>query len=140
MRQQATGNRKRHEATGNKKTAMADIKSYKDLLVWQRSMDLVETIYRATDKLPSKEQWGLTSQMRRASISIPSNIAEGYGRRATGDYRHHLAIGRGSLLELETQTLLCERLTYLKSEEVVPILDEIQQISRMLATLQSKIH
>ena len=119
---------------------MADIKSYKDLLVWQRSMDLVETIYRATDKLPSKEQWGLTSQMRRASISIPSNIAEGYGRRATGDYRHHLAIGRGSLLELETQTLLCERLAYLKSEEAAPILDEIQQISRMLATLQSKIH
>lgn len=89
---------------------MAGVASYKHLLIWQRSMDLVETIYRVTAKLPVAEQWGLISQMRRAAVSVPSNIAEGYGRQATGEYRHHLSIGRASLLELETQLLLCQRL------------------------------
>ena len=92
---------------------MADIKSYKDLQIWQRSMDLVEKIYRITGKLPNSEQWGLSSQMRRAAVSVPSNIAEGYGRQATGEYRHHLSIARASLLELETQVLLCHTLRFL---------------------------
>lgn len=118
---------------------MARIAGYRDLLVWQRSMNLVEAIYRATEKLPANEQWGLALQMRRASVSVPSNIAEGYGRQATGEYRHHLSIGRGSLLELETQVLLCQRLGYLGPEEVNSLLDEVQQISKMLATLISKI-
>ncbi|MFB3885197.1 MAG: four helix bundle protein [Thermodesulfobacteriota bacterium] len=99
---------------------MARVSSYKDLLVWQKGMNLVESTYRARGILPTYEQWGLTSQMRRAAVSVPSNIAEGYGRQATGEYRHHLSIGRGSLLELETHVLLCERLRYLKPDEVKP--------------------
>ena len=118
---------------------MKKISSYKDLIVWQRSMDLVERIYQITSVFPSGEQWGLVSQMRRAAVSVPSNIAEGYGRQATGNYRHHLSIARGSLLELETQVLLSERLGYLRSEGAATILAEIQEMSRMLATLVSKL-
>jgi four helix bundle protein len=115
------------------------VKSHKDLLVWQRSMDLVETVYRLTGSFPSVEQWGLVSQMRRAAISVPSNIAEGYGRQATGEYRHHLSIGRGSLLELETQVLLAKRLRYLQPADADSVLKEIEEISRMIATLVSKL-
>jgi four helix bundle protein len=111
------------------------IASHKDLLVWQRSMDLVETVYRLTGSIPSEEKWGLVSQMRRAAISVPSNIAEGYGRQATGEYRHHVSIGRGSLLELETQILLARRLKYLQPADTESVLKEIDEISRMLATL-----
>jgi len=118
---------------------MADIKSYKDLQIWQRSMDLVEKIYRITGKLPNSEQWGLSSQMRRAAVSVPSNIAEGYGRQATGEYRHHLSIARASLLELETQVLLCHRLGFLDESEVNSLIDEIEEISKMIASLISKI-
>jgi four helix bundle protein len=71
------------------------ILSYKDLLVWQKSMEIVAQVYRITRELPAAEQWGLVSQMRRAAVSVPSNIAEGYGRQATGEYRHHLLISRG---------------------------------------------
>lgn len=118
---------------------MAGIKSYKDLQIWQRSMDLVEKIYRVTGKLPNSEQWGLISQMRRAVVSVPSNIAEGYGRQATGEYRHHLSIGRASLLELETQVILCQRLSFLDEKEVNALINEIEEISRMIASLIAKI-
>jgi four helix bundle protein len=115
------------------------VAGYQDLLVWQRSMDLVERVYRLTASFPPSEQWGLTSQMRRSVISVPSNIAEGYGRQATGDYRHHLSIGRGSLLELETQVLLSKRLKYLQPSDADSVISEIEQISKMLATLISKL-
>jgi four helix bundle protein len=115
------------------------INSYKDLIVWQRGMDLVETVYQITAKLPASEQWGLISQTRRAAVSVPSNIAEGYGRQATGEYRHHLSIGRASLLELETQVLLCHRLKYVTEADSKPILEEIDAISKMLASLISKL-
>jgi four helix bundle protein len=116
------------------------VAGYQDLLVWQRSMDLVERVYRLTASFPRSEQWGLTSQMRRAVISVPSNIAEGYGRQATGEYRHHLSIGRGSLLELETQVLLSKRLNYLQPSDADSVITEIEQISKkMLATLISKL-
>src|SRR5580765_4855223 len=105
------------------------ILSYKDLLVWQKSMEIVVQVYRMTRELPAAEQWGLVSQMRRAAVSVPSNIAEGYGRQATGEYRHHLSIGRGSLLELETQVLLCEKLGYLAARSTQPVELEIQQLS-----------
>jgi len=115
------------------------INSYKDLIVWQRGMDLVEAVYQITGKLPASEQWGLISQMRRSAVSVPSNIAEGYGRQVTGEYRHHLSIGRASLLELETQVLLSQRLGYLTQDESKPILGEIDDISKMLASLVSKL-
>ena len=127
MRQQAT------------EKSISPIKSYKDLLVWQRSMNLVETVYHFSRKLPVAEQFGLVSQMRRSAVSVPSNIAEGYGRQATGEYRHHLSIARGSLLELETQLILTQRLKYVGSEQVNVLLSEIDQISKMLASLIGKI-
>lgn len=74
------------------------IQSYKDLVVWQRGMELVERVYKITARLPRTEQFELASQIPRAAVSIPSNIAEGYGRRSTGEYRHHLSISRGSLI------------------------------------------
>lgn len=102
-------------------------------------MDLVEIIYRLTAGLPASEQFGLTAQMRRSAISIPSNIAEGYGRQATGEYRHHLSFSRGSLLELETQAMLCFRLKYLAEDQLNPVLKQIAEISKMLGSLISKL-
>jgi four helix bundle protein len=115
------------------------IRSHRDLIVWQRSMDLVELIYRNTQKLPSHEQFGLVSQMRRAAVSIPSNIAEGYGRQSTGNYRQFLSISRGSLMEVETQIEICERLKYLAQSDTENIFKEITEISKMLTSLISKI-
>ncbi len=93
---------------------MADsIQSYRDLKVWQKSMDLVVECYRQTDQFPKSELYGLTSQIRRAAVSIPSNIAEGKGRRSTGSYLHSLNISYGSLLEVETQIEIAARLNYL---------------------------
>jgi len=115
------------------------IEGYKDLLVWQKSMVLVEMIYKLTNTLPTEEQWGLKSQMRRAAVSVPSNIAEGYGRQTTGNYKQFLAIGRGSLFEIETQVLLCVRLKYLNEKEAEQILNNITEISKMLYSLLTKI-
>jgi four helix bundle protein len=118
---------------------MSEISNYKDLLVWQRSMDLVEITYKICLKLPSSEQWGLISQLKRASVSVPSNIAEGFGRQATGEYRHHLSIARGSLLEVETQLILANRLGFVTREDIADTLNEITQLSSMLASLISKL-
>ena len=130
-RQQAIGRRKRREKM--------EIRSYRDLLVWQRGMDLVELIYKFTENLPAREQWGLSSQMRRASISVPANIAEGYGRQSSGNYKQFLSISRGSLLELETHVELCIRLKYLKKSDGELLLNIIIEISKMLTSLISKI-
>jgi four helix bundle protein len=115
------------------------IYSYKDLVVWQKSMNLVEAVYRLSFKFPATEQWGLISQMRRAAVSVPSNIAEGYGRQATGEYHHHLSIGRGSLLELETQVLLSLRLGYIGESHGQSTLRDIEEISKMLGSLINKL-
>ena len=87
------------------------IRHYRDLEVWQRAMDLVEQVYRIAKTLPAEERYGLTSQIQRAAVSIPANVAEGHGRTHRGDYLHHLSIARGSLAELETQLAEGERLT-----------------------------
>ncbi len=118
---------------------MSGIRSHKDLRVWQKGMDLVEGVYHLTETLPPTEQWGLIAQMRRAAISVPSNIAEGYGRRTTGEYRRHLAIGHGSLLELETQAILCRRLGFLDQAKSEALLTDIQDVSKMLSSLISKL-
>ena len=99
---------------------------------------LVAAVYRNAS-LPSAEQWGLISQMRRSAIPVPSNIAEGYRRQATGESRHHISISRGSLLELETQILLARRLKYLQPVDADSAPKEIDEISHMLATLVSKL-
>ncbi len=91
--------------------------SYRDLRVWQQAMKLAEQVYRVTENLPKHELYGLTAQIRRAAISIPSNIAEGKGRRTDRDFSNFLFHARGSLLELETQIMLAQHLQYLSEQE-----------------------
>jgi len=84
-----------------------EIKNYRDLRVWQSGMDLVVMVYELSDKFPAKEMYGLTSQIRRAAVSVPSNIAEGHTRESTQEYLHHLSIAQASLAEVETQIRNC---------------------------------
>ena len=112
-----------------------NIISYKDLVVWQKAMDLVVEIYKLTDKFPKHEQYGLTSQMRRATVSIPSNIAEGYRRGTRKDYRKFVLISFGSGAELETQLNLSQRLKYCNEKDLIAINDLLDSIMRMLNKL-----
>jgi four helix bundle protein len=111
------------------------IRSYRDLAVWQMGMDLVVASYRLTKRLPAIEKYELAGQIRRASVSVPTNIAEGYGRRHLGDYVRHLYIANGSLKELETEILLTERLEYLVAEATREALGLADRVGRMLASL-----
>jgi four helix bundle protein len=97
-------------------------RSYKDLVAWQKAMDLVTATYRATAGFPRDELFGLTSQLRRAAVSIPSNIAEGQGRLSEKEFRHFLGQARGSLMEAETQLQIAENLGYLRTEQTMPLL------------------
>ena len=98
-------------------------------------MDLVETVYQITAKLPASEQWGLISQMRRAAVSVPSNIAEGYGRQHRGEYIQHLSMSNGSLKELETQALICVRLKRLEKSQTEAFFLLAEELGRMLTAL-----
>ena len=109
--------------------------TYRDLDVWQVAMDLVESVYRATEVMPTQEKYGLTSQVQRAAVSVPSNIAEGYGRLHRGDYLRHLSIARGSLMEVETLITLTVRLGLLQREAIVPVWDQAQRVGMMLNKL-----
>jgi four helix bundle protein len=111
------------------------LKNYKDLNVWQKSYKLCLKIYRMTAKFANEERWGLTSQIRRASVSIPSNIAEGYGRKTTVDYIRMLYISYGSVCELETQILLAGDLGYIGKGELGTAKKDIAEIERMLKAL-----
>ena len=111
------------------------IRSYRDLRVWQKAMDLAVACYQVTRRFPKEELYGLTSQIRRASVSVAANIAEGHGRNNRGDYIQFLRIGQGSLKELETHLLLSERLNVCAANEVDPILNECDAIGRMLRAL-----
>jgi len=106
--------------------------SYKDLKAWQRSMQLVQEIYRITLTFPKNETFGLTSQMRIAAISIPSNIAEGKGRSTDRDFIHFLCNARGSVLELETQLMIANGLGYITKEQAEALMNETEQIGKML--------
>lgn len=108
---------------------------YDKLLVWQKSMQLTELTYILMKKLPKEETYGLAGQMRRAAVSIPSNIAEGSGRSTDNDLRHFMAIARGSARELETQYMICEMLGYLNSEDIERALALLDEIGRMLFPL-----
>ena len=111
------------------------VRGYRDLLVWQDSMDLVVMIYRTTAAFPKEERYSLVDQLRRAAISIPSNIAEGQGRSRTGDYLRHLSFSVGSLSELETQIEIARRLEYISGEVQKNLLDSCKAIGMMLAGL-----
>lgn len=118
---------------------MSSITSYRDLLVWQRSMDLAQAIYATTSRFPPAERFGLTAQMRRAAVSIPSNIAEGQSRNSTGEFLNFLGIARGSLAELETQLLLAGRLSLLPEPEQADRLQETAQVGRLLNGLMRSL-
>ena len=113
--------------------------SFKDLVVWQRSIDLTADVYQFTSKFPQSERFGLTNQMRRASVSIASNIAEGYGRATKGEYVQFLGHARGSCSELETQIVIAKRLGF----GTVPDLDSTEfhcnDVSRLLGALMKSI-
>jgi four helix bundle protein len=108
------------------------IKNYKELKVWQKSYRLCLEVYRVTKGFPKEELFGLTSQMRRVALSIPSNIAEGYGRKTTLEYIRFLYIAYGSICELETQTLLAGDLGYTKNDRIFELQSDIGEVERML--------
>ncbi len=105
----------------NKETTVS-IKTFQDLIAWQKAMQLAKTVYTVTRTMPDDEKFGLTAQMRRAAVAIPSNIAEGYGRQSLPDYLRFLKIARGSLMELQTQLLLIETLA------LIPITPELKEL------------
>ena len=111
------------------------LKNYKELKVWQKSYELCLEIYRITAKFPREEIYGLTAQLRRSAISIPSNIAEGYGRRTTPDYIRMLYISYGSVCELETQILLAGDLDLIEKGDLGTLKGQIAEIERMLKAL-----
>lgn len=115
------------------------IKNFKNLSIWQRSRRFVKTIYLGTNDFPKDEMFGLTSQMRRAAISIPSNIAEGSGRRTNKDLSRFLDIAVGSTCEIETQLYLAFDLEYMSKEEAKILVDEIVEIRKMIIGFQRKI-
>jgi four helix bundle protein len=115
------------------------VQSYRDLLVWQKSMDLCVEIHGAALLFPKQEMFGLTSQINRAMVSVPSNIAEGHGRRTTADYLHFLSIARGSLNEVETQVTLAMRYVYITKPDHDALLERCFEIGRMLNGLMDSL-
>ena len=115
------------------------MESYKDLVVWQKAMLLVKETYTIVKLLPKEEQYALSDQMRRAAVSIPSNIAEGYGRNSTNDYIRFLNIARGSKYELETQIQICVMLNYFSEENAKIALALSEEIGKMINTLIKKL-
>ena len=111
------------------------IKSYQDLRVWREAMDLVAAIYVLTKLMPKEELYGLTSQIRRGGVSIPANIAEGYGRESRGAYAQHLRIAQGSLKELETHLLIVARIDLLPASVIAPLSLHCEMIGKMLRGL-----
>lgn len=110
-------------------------RSHRDLKVWQIALDVTETLYRLTADWPKNEQYGLISQVRRAAVSVPANIAEGAGRRTPGEFGHFVGIARGSLAELETLLIIARRLDYLDETAFRAIMDELFELGRMTTGL-----
>ncbi|MGA2381828.1 MAG: four helix bundle protein [Gemmatimonadales bacterium] len=115
------------------------LRSYHDLKVWQAGMQLVVLTYRITRRFPNCELYGLTSQMQRSAVSIPANIAEGYGRSHRGDYLRYLSIANGSLKELETEMLIAARLGFITPRQSSQLSRTTDEIGRMLRVLVSRL-
>jgi len=114
----------------------SEVQSYRDLLVWQKGMTLAKTIYRLTAEFPAGEKFGLISQMRRAAVSVPSNIAEGQARHTSGEFVLFISHAEGSLAELDTQLVLAVELGFLKAEQATPCASLIDELRRMLNGLR----
>ena len=115
------------------------IQSYKDLIVWQKAMLLVEIVYNLTRILPKEELFSMTNQIRRAAISVPSNIAEGFGRQSKKEYQQFLSIANGSVCEIETQLLLCVRIGYLEEENTKEAFNLLSEIGKMIIAIKQKL-
>lgn len=118
---------------------MSYLKSYKELIVWQKSIKLVKEVFLLTDKFPKSETYGLISQMRRAAVSIPSNIAEGYGRKSPKEYAQFYSIAYGSTLELETQLIISKELSFIKPEDFQKVNSLLEEVAKMLNSITSKM-
>lgn len=116
-----------------------EIRTHKDLKIWQRSVALVTRVYAITEKFPKSEMWGLTNQIRRASVSVPSNIAEGSGRRSDKELVQFLHIASGSLAELETQFIIANNLGFIANNEYSEVEQEIHEIIRMVSAMSKNI-
>ncbi len=115
------------------------ILSHKDLEVWQKAMDLVESVYSLTKDFPKEEIYGLTSQMRRSAVSIPSNIAEGHSKKSTREFIRYVNIASGSAAELETQLLISKRLGYVRDDSFKRVLESLNAVGKMLNKLSLRL-
>ncbi len=115
------------------------ISNFKDLRVWQESINLVKEVYQLCATLPKEELYGLASQMKRAAVSLPSNIAEGNSRQHRAEFRQFVFIAIGSLAELETQLIIALNLSFVREAEVTPIIEKINHLRAMLLTLGRKL-
>jgi four helix bundle protein len=113
--------------------------SYRDLIAWRKAMDLVTDVYRVTQAFPRDELYGLTNQLRRAAVSVPSNIAEGQARFSRKEFHHFLSQARGSLVEIETQLTIAENLGYLGPNQLRPLLDKASELGKILNGLIASI-
>jgi four helix bundle protein len=114
-------------------------RSYRDLIAWQKAMELVKLVYELTDKFPRDELFGLTLQIRKAVVSVPSNIAEGAGRNSTKEFINHLSIAYGSLMETETQSLIAEMRKYVSHNELNVVLDKSAEVGRLINGLSNSL-
>lgn len=115
------------------------MKTFRDILIWQKSMSLVTKIYTSTNNFPKEEIFGITSQIRRCSVSIPSNVAEGFGRESNKEHLRFLNISLGSLFELQTQLEIAKNIQYLDVEKFKEIYEDTREIERMLVSFINKI-
>jgi len=118
---------------------MMGIRNYRDLIVWQVGMELATRIYQMTRDFPNHEKWGLSSQLQRAAVSIPANLAEGHAKDSTKQSIFHVSVARGSLAETETHLLLAEQLGYSNKEIIDPLLELCDRIGKMLFKLQNSL-
>ncbi|MCL2624516.1 MAG: four helix bundle protein [Planctomycetaceae bacterium] len=119
---------------------MQHVKTYQDLIVWQKSMELAQTIYMLVKKLPREELFSLSDQIRRAAVSIPSNIAEGQARNSTKEFQRFLAIAKGSKTELETQLLLCVRVGYFTENDISKPIALLHEVGKMIFALSNSLN
>lgn len=112
---------------------------YRELEIWKRAIDLTVDVYALTQRFPEDEKFGLTSQIKRAAVSVPSNIAEGAGRNSNKEFNQFLGISTGSIFEVETQLILAERLNFLSSDQIEEVLNRSNELVRMTKSLKSKL-
>lgn len=116
------------------------VKTFRDLLIWQKSMEFVVMVYENTSTFPDAEKFGLVSQLRRAAVSLPSNIAEGYGRKSPGELNRFLNISMGSLFEIQTQIEIANKLGFISNDSFTKLFDHSREIERMVSSFIKSIN